>query len=210
MNEFLGSVLLKPAERLINSLLLTDHYLLATLASYAGKTVSIKVINSPFVIQVRFEQNGLRLSAIAWYRHDQVPVDASIAGSAVTLAGLLLADQRQQPLVNDKLQIKGDAQLLMEIFTTMKRLDLQWEDLLEPILGDLGTQQLSRAVHSTESWARDSQRRMRDNIDDYLKQEISLLPHRQLFQQHQETLDLLRLQLDRLEARARILREKLD
>ena len=209
LSEVLGSAMLWPAQQLINSLLRSDRHLQQQLSALEGRSLAIQVYHLPLAMMARIGTGGLSLRAVN-PQHYEMPADVTIAGSMTTLIRLVAGDHAEQPLVNEELQISGDSQLLVDLSGIIRRLDIQWEDLLGPVLGDIATHQLSQAVHNSRVWARDSRRRMRNSVDDYLKQEICLFPHSNELHHHQNTLDQLRLRLDRLQARASILRHGID
>ena len=209
MNGIPGSALLWPAQQLINAMIGADAHLRQQLAAFTGRRVAIQATNLPGGLGITLQQTGLELRIIGTDARD-FAADATIRGSAGTLARVLLADHAGQALVNRQLQIQGDAQLVQDLFTTVKRLDLQWQDLLAPWLGELATQQFSALVDTGQSWARDSHDRMRGNLEDYLKQECKAVPDGARVKHFQSTLDQLRLRLDRLEARTARLAAALD
>lgn len=202
MNEILGSALLWPAEQLVNSVIRSDPHVQKQLSQFAGRRIEIAIDHFPLPISVAVETDGVKFRAMDGSRF-AIPVDARVKGSASTLSHLLLSTQHEQPLVNSDLQIEGDAQLVQDMFTMTRRLDIQWEDLLSPFAGDIGTQQLSQAISDAENWAKDSQQRMRGSVDDYLKEELRLFPHSSQLEKFQNSVDNLKLKLDRVEARAR-------
>ncbi len=209
VTELFGNAALWPAEQIINRIIETDDHAQKLISNFDGRVVQVNVTQPTFPIRVNFESHKMRLTSIA-SADFELAVDATVTASATTLSNLLLTDSSKRSLVSDDLTIEGDTQLVQDLFTAMNKLDIEWEDLLSPVLGDIGTNQLSEFFNSASDWLDDSRSRMKRNVDDYLKEEAKLFPSAVELENWQSRLDQLKLRIDRSEARIQRLSAQFD
>ena len=195
-----------PIERLINRVLQTDQHAINTLKRLSGKQIEINTASPAVNLCVIFANSEIRLSPFS--SEELVTTsDAKISSDVSTLLGLLGASTEARPLANPRLKISGDAQLVQTAFNLLKSLDLRWDDLLAPFLGNATTHSLKTSLDDFQKWSEESADALRHNVDDYLKQEANILPTSNSLEEFQERLDRLRLRIDRAAARAeRLLR----
>lgn len=208
MQELLGSIALWPAQQVLSGILASDAHVRKRLNKFAGKALQLTASNPTFNLCLIFDEDNLRLNALNAGKH-ALPVDAVIRGSAQELLALLL-DQSSGSLVASGIEIGGDAQFVQDLFTTLKRLDLDWQDFLAPFIGDVPAHELGRLSEKSRDWARKTRTNIHRNVDDYLKEEIRLFPHRNELDNFSSRVDDLRLRLDRLQARAEVLSSRLS
>jgi len=134
--------------------------------------------------------------------------ECSISGSPMALMGLLLGDARQQ-LHQADITLSGDSELAAAMQGLLTGLDVDWEDRLASLFGDLPGHHLNRGLQATKAQLSHSRQRVSHTLRDYLQEESGLLPHpEQLGALRRQMLDA-RLHLDRLEARLALLRSRM-
>ena len=72
------------------------------------------------------------------------------------------------------------------------------------------TNELEQVADSSHRWSKHASASVRRNIDDYLREETNLLPDRNEVAAFGDVLDRLKLDIDRIQARARLLNDRLD
>lgn len=205
----LASLALWPIEQLLNRFIAADSHVGKQLQPFAGKTIEIVSRSPDLGIVLLLDAQRIRLCAGPAERLAIKP-DARICGKAIDLLALLTGDPEQRPLANPALQISGETELIQDLFRAMQSLDLRWDDYLAPILGDTLTEQGSRLQRDSQAWFADSGRRIKRNIEDYLKEEVRSVPHEHAIAAFQDDLDALKLQIDRAAARLHLLRKRVD
>lgn len=205
----LASLALWPMEQLLNQLLRNDPHIRQQLRPFAGKTIAITAHSPRLDLLVTFNGDSIQL---AGQHADALGIkpDATLSGQSSDLAKLLMADPHKQALANPELHFSGDVHLIQDLYQTLEKLDLRWDDYLAPVLGDVITEQGSRVQKEGQQWFNESRQRLRNNVEDYLKEEAHLLPHEEDLRQFSDGLDTLKLQLDRAEARLRSVQSRLD
>ncbi len=209
LNQFVGMFALMPVEKILNTLASRDPYIAAQFGKFDGKVLEINCHRPSLTINLRFEDDSLKLGAIDCDTLG-IQADAVISGSAADLLQLLAQDSSDRPLANDAINISGDAILVQDIYHTISELDVDWDDLLSPLLGDLLSNEFRNLSKNTRSFSEHARQSMSRNIDDYLTEEARLIPDKSAVDSFGDDLDRLRLRIDRAGAQADIIRKRLD
>ena len=209
MIQILKSLALLPVEKILNHLLRNDPYLAAQLAPFDGKTIEVQSTAPTTAICCSIDRGAIRLSSLG-SEYVGLHADAVIVGRAVDLVNMLFTDNSSRALANPAILISGDAVLVQELYGTIRKLDIRWQDYLAPFLGDVITNELEQVADSSHRWSKHASASVRRNIDDYLREETNLLPDRNEVAAFGDVLDRLKLDIDRIQARARLLNDRLD
>jgi len=207
--QILKSLALLPVEKILNQLLRNDPYLAAQLAPFDGKTIEVQSTAPTTAICCSVDRGTIRLSSLG-SEYVGLHADAVIVGRAVDLVNMLFTDNSSRALANPAISISGDAVLVQELYGTMRKLDIRWQDYLAPFLGDVITNELEQVADGSRRWSKHASASVRRNIDDYLREETNLLPDRNEVAAFGDVLDRLKLDIDRIQARARLLNDRLD
>ncbi len=209
MIQILKSLALLPVEKILNHLLRNDPYLAAQLAPFDGKTIEVQSTAPTTAICCSIDRGAIRLSSLG-SEYVGLHADAVIVGRAVDLVNMLFTDNSSRALANPAISISGDAVLVQELYGTIRKLDIRWQDYLAPFLDDVITNELEQVADSSHRWSKHASASVRRNIDDYLREETNLLPDRNEVAAFGDVLDRLKLDIDRIQARARLLNDRLD
>lgn len=208
METLLLSALLAPVEALANAGIKRDLKLARALATHAGRLLEIEVVSPPARILVHFTDAGVRLglrpndaAGVKAGTRDDLQPDAGISGSAAALMSLMLDPTRSQAVVNPALKVTGDSEFVAQVHRLFRDLEIDWQSSLADLIGDVPTHMLEELLSGVSRLARDSARAARRNIDEYLHEEVRLVPPPNQVAMLDQQLDSLRLRLDRLEAR---------
>lgn len=202
-----ATLALAPLELLIDRLIAHDPHTAERLSRFDGRAIEVLARprsggKLPLLIVVRGSTLKLNLaSADALHRQ----VDARIEGSLGTLLELLLTPADRRALSNPDLSISGDAELIQALYHFASDLDLKWEDYLAPFLGDLLTREAMRASDAARQWGSDAAASLTETLDEYLVEEARILPSADEIDYFNDSVAALRLRLDRLDARLRLL-----
>ncbi len=194
------SFILERVETMINDILQTDLDLLADVAAMDGKVMAVELVGPDKTIYIMPEPSGVHLQPE--YGGD---VHVLIKGSPFAL--LKMARQRdgekatQPSSFNGDVEISGDLALGQHLQSMIKRLELDWEELLSHKVGDVAAHQMGNVVRSFTSWAKESHESMEQNIGEYLRIESELVPNGIEIDSFMNDVDDLRNDVDRLEQR---------
>ena len=122
----------KILENSFNHLLQTDRDSQQKLAALAGKSVGIDLLNTPVQWLIKLSPEGITV--------DMGPADHAdciLRGTPIALIRYLNAKQ-VNPSTNKSLgvEIDGDLEFAREFSTILRQLDIGWEEILSPLIGD--------------------------------------------------------------------------
>ena len=207
MNPLLGSLALAPLEQAFNFLIKDDPHLADLLEPFENKTVEVKTRQPSLTVCVILERDRIRLSGLD-AANMGIETDARIEAPVGTLLSILTS--KANALVNTELQISGDIELVQDLLRALHEADIQWQDLVGSVFGDVLSRHVQQLAEAGGEWRTQANTRIKRNLDDYLKEEASVLPHSLDTARFYEQVHDLRLQLDRLGARTQGLNARLD
>jgi len=209
LNELLGPIAIRPVEELLNRILAKDSYLRSRLKIFSGKSLQISVYPPGITVTVLFERDRIRLLSSPAELLD-IEITASISGNVSELIPLLIEKPDRRPLSNPAITVTGDVNFIQDIYASLHNLDIDWEDYLAPMLGNLITNELSQFGEDLQEWSQQVSSNMRRNVDEYLKEEERIFPKKEQLKDFGEELDRLKLKIDRVKAKFNVLYERLD
>lgn len=204
--NLLPVALLPAAEKLLAAALDADPASSLRLQQIGpGRLLCIECTSVPrWKLWLLTDKNRLRLLSAS-----EDEADCCIRGTATALASLVLGDSRSA-LHSGDVTLSGDTDLATDIQRLIRDLDIDWEDRLAPLIGDVPIQQLGRHGRRAREQFRHGADRARETLKDFLHEESRWLPVRDEIEQFSEQIDELRLHLDRLEARVAALQKHVD
>lgn len=131
------------------------------------------------------------------------PVSTSLQGSPQALLTLLRQAllQPSLTLANSEVDLVGSTALLQQWQQLLQQLDIDWEDALNDVAGDIASPLIAQVVRTHVAWLRQQQQQHRHSIKNYLEEEIRLLPSRAEYEDLARQLDNIVLGVDRAAAR---------
>jgi len=207
-NPLFDILALTPVEKAINFLIQDDPHLADLIEPFASKSLEVETRQPAITFTVLFESGRIRLSSLESTMTGSHP-DAKVMAPASALLSMLTADAGSRRLVNPELELSGDVEWIQALLRALHRADIQWRDLLGATLGDSLSSQLISLFEASSDWAGQSNTRFRRSLEDYVKEEIRVAPGHHETDRFADQLHDLRLQLDRIAARAQALDERL-
>ena len=136
-------------------------------------------------------------------------VDTTISGSPVALAMMGLQQSPASSLFSGEVTIEGDTELGTQFQRLLDNLEIDWEEPLSELSGDVIAQQVSDVLHGVSSWLKESTDTNALNVSEYLREEQAMLPSKYEVERFKRDVDDLRLSVDRLEAKVqRLIKQK--
>lgn len=185
-------------ESLINKALAYDPATQAKLAKLSGHVLAIQVTSPEFTVFVMPDMDGINLMS-AW----DGDVDARLAGSALALARLPFEDLVS--LRESGVSLLGKTQLVADLSEIIKTLDIDWEEMISRLTGDVVGHQVVNVIRGQVNWWRDRGRSGKRLTHEFLTQEINLLPSRLELAEYYREVDALRFAVDRVQAKLHLL-----
>jgi len=183
-------------DKAINAYLQLDDGAPAKLAKLEDKLVAIELRGMNTSLYFIQDQNKLCVRSFA----DETP-DAIISATPIALAQMAVQKNADKALFAGQMKITGDleaAQLLQDILSGA---DIEWEEHLSGLVGDVMAHQLSRGARKLFNWGKASQSSIQADLSEYLLHEAKLLPDRQDIDQFLDEVDTLRSDIERFSVR---------
>ena len=195
INLLLSSVL-SSAETLLNKAIMLDAKSRNKLAKLNGKIFSIKCTSPEILIHITVNDENFLLTSVI-----EKEADAEIAGSAKELSTLLFSKNKDNIIRNNKIFLKGDANSIRELQTIIFEIDIDWKFRLSKIIGDIPTQALNESLDSIKNFLNESTVSFKADIDEYIYEEVKIIPTTHDLEDFYYRIDALSLRLDRSRAR---------
>ena len=192
-------------EAAINKVLLLDPDTVQRLQELQGKVVMVQLSGlelSLYMIPVR---NGLSV-----FSRYEGQADTILRGSPLDMARLGMAEHAGDMLFSGDVRISGDVELGQQFRDILKKIDIDWEEHLSSLVGDIVAHQAGKLVLRTRAWGRQTLDTLAMDAGEYLREESRDLPAEDEVQEFVHGVDILRGDTDRLDARLQRLKKKLD
>ncbi len=203
MTSTLTTAALAGAEATINRALRYDPATRQRLAQLEGQVLALHLSTPSVCVYLAPEADRLRLLS-----HWEGPVATEIRGSLSALGKVALS--RDSNLQGSGVEISGGTGMLLELRQILQGLDIDWEELLSELLGDVAGHQGAEMLRSAKRWLHGRSQSSQRLISEFITEELQLLPSRLELEEFYSNVDQLHLDLDRAEGRLQLLKRQLN
>ncbi len=200
----LSATLADGLESALNRYLAMDPGTAPRLEALDGRTIALDLRGPDTEICLRIE--GGRVRVLPEPEPDTVP-DTTLSGTPFGFARLGLGGDPERTLFSGDIRISGDVETGQAFKAVLDDLDIDWEEQLSGITGDLIAHQVGNAARATGNWLRQARSTLERDMGEYLQEELRVVPTRIEIENFIGDVDLLRMDLERIEARIRRLQE---
>lgn len=184
-------------EQAVNRVLRLDPATLARVAELEGRVIRLRAAgDSPFEIFVLPEESGLRLRA----QYDREP-DVTLTGDMPAVFRLALRRFLPEVVAAGEVQVSGDIALGQRFQRLLEQVEVDWEEQLARVLGDVPAHQLGNVLRDFGAWTQQTLRTLHQDLGEYLQEESRLLPSRPRAGAFRQAVETLQRDLDGLEQR---------
>lgn len=188
------TIALAPLEKAINHYLSMDPDVYQKRKALDGKC--LKLVIKPCTLYFLFEKEKIHVLSSS----KQKP-DATLIGYPLAFLKLHFSDDAELfSLFKGEITMEGDIEVGQRVKTLFDTIDIDWEEHLSQLTGDIVAHQLTNIVKKTKDIGSRLIKSTQLNMTDYLQEECRILPTREELSDFFDDIDNLRLRLDRLEA----------
>lgn len=165
-----------------------------------GRIVCLRFLRPPLEpldILLAPSEAGLRR-----VREPAATADVTISASSVVFARLAMG----RPLAAGEIQISGDVKLGQVFQGILEHVQIDWEEVLSRLTGDIVAHQIARAARHAGGWGRQTADTLQRDAAEFLQEEARLLATRPEVERLLDAVDRLRADAERLGKRL----ERLD
>lgn len=202
--SMLGVAALAALEQTINAALALDPKTVQRLARLGGKVIAIELRGTGIRLVLQPEADGLRLMG-----HYDGNIDTTLRGAPFALLRMSTG-RAGEGMFSGDVEIDGDVELGQQIQRVFQKLDIDWEEHLSRLTGDIVAHQIGNTVRDLFQWGMRSAEHLGEDTADYLQEETDTLPVPWEVEDFIEAVDTLRSDVDRLDARVKRLQRMLE
>jgi len=203
--DTINATLLTVAEAAINRLLLLNPETVDQLGQLNGRVIAIQLTAPAIALSLQPSSAGIQIDMI-----ERDDADVTLTGSAADFLRLLNAADSSDAMFGKTIHLSGDNALANRFSQVLIDAALDWEGILAQILGDLPAHELARYLKWKAGFYLNTGSSLMRNFEEYLKEELRLLPSRAEINHFTTATDSLRQETDRAAARIERLRQKIE
>ncbi len=190
--------LLAAMETGINQLFAMDPETFKRLARFKGKIVAFNI--SDFKQTFYFFPDHQGIQIISYYEGD---ADTLISGTLAAFARMAMADEKAKTtaIFKGDISITGDIALGQHFQSLFKQLDIDWEEHVSHITGDVIAHSLGNAARGLFSWGENLINTIGMDISEYVQYETRDIASGPEIKHFNAEIDTIRSDVDRAEAR---------
>ena len=200
--------LLSAIETAFNSWLKLDGESLPRMQALEDKIIQIHITGLEINLYFLPSKNGIQVLGNYPNHTEGGMVDATIHGSPLALITLATTDNAGESLLKSDVEIDGDMRVAEQFSAILRDVDIDWEEHLSGFVGDIVAYQAGNTVRGVTNWIKDTHQSMKMNSAEYITEEAHLSPADAEVRYFMDQVDDIRLDVDRLEARIKILQNK--
>lgn len=189
-------------EQALNAALALDPKTLERLGRLQGRVIAIELQGTGIRLLLQPEKDGLRLMG-----HYDSEVDTTLRGAPFALLRMSTG-RTGEGMFKGGVEIDGDVELGQQVQRVFEKLEIDWEEHLSRLTGDIIAHQLGNTVRGLLAWGERSAEHLGQDTADYLQEETEILPLPWEVNEFIEQVDTLRSDVDRMEARVKRLQSK--
>jgi len=188
----------------LNRYLGLDPETMARLCGLTGKVIDVELRGLGITLHMAPHSGGIQLL------HDYAAeADAVISGTPISLARVGLGEERGLVFAGE-VEIRGDVTLGQRFEAILRDIDIDWEEQLSSLVGDVAAHQVGNLVRDTLSWGSKTLETFGRDVSEYLQEESRHLPQRDEVETFLAEVDVLRNDVERLDARAKRLHARIN
>lgn len=192
----LPEILIATIEDAFNRLLSLDPESGTQLAAMEGRIICLHIEGLNIYLYLFPAAEGLMI--LDSFDGD---ADTVISGTPIALAKLGMAKESQAEMFAGDVTITGDLKLGRKFNKLLATLDIDWEEQLSKLVGDMAAHTLTNFSRQYFSWKKRNAHSLILNVGEYLQEEVHYLPSKSETEYFSNNIDQLRNQVSRFEAR---------
>ncbi len=180
----------------VNQVLALDPDTVVRLREINGKVIAIELQGLDVALYLIPSNTGLNV-----FGHFEGEPDTTLRGTPVGMLRMGLAENASDSFFSGEVEISGDVELGSQFREILDSLDIDWEEHLSHITGDLVAHRVGNFLRDAVDWGRKTLDTLGRDGAEYLQEESRDLPNRFETEAFLAAVDTLRTDVDRLEAR---------
>lgn len=190
-------------ETLLNRCIRLDPTALRRLVPLHGKLIRLYITGLDVDLYLVPAPDGIQL-----YPQYEGEPECTLSGAPLAFARLGAGEGADQ-LFAGAVEIRGDSEAGRLFGEVLADLDIDWEEQLSRLTGDVAAHRIGAGARAAGRWGRQAADTLPADLAEYLQEEARLLPARIETEEFAAAVDLLRDDVERLAARIHRLHRRL-
>jgi len=175
----------------------------AAISKLEGKVIAIDILGLD--ISLTIIPGTERIHVMSLYDGE---VDTRLKGAPLSLLKMSLNKHSEKQLFSGDVEISGDTETGQRFNQILQQLDIDWEEHLSHITGDVVAHQLGRGLRGLMHWGKQVEDSLLQDTAEYLEEEKQLVATNHEVESFNHDVDVLRNDIERLQARVQRLQNK--
>ncbi len=163
------SGLLQGLQRAINHSLKYDPGTQYQLQQLHGKQMCLRTSRPDAVCYLQFNDKQVQLAS-----YSEAEIDCEISGQLQDIMALAWRDTHS--LANSGVKVSGDISLLARLQNLIQQMDIDWEEMINEVIGDTGGHLLASFARAQHRWWQARVRELPQWLPEYLSEELRAIP----------------------------------
>ena len=190
-------------ETAINQALKTDLQTIARLQELQGKKIKLDITDWNCAFFIVPQHHGVELRAKI-----SGDADTVITGTLNNLVHIGLATDKKDAMRQHNIKFSGDAHTGIAMQQILSHIDIDWEEQLSRLVGDTPATFISKGLCTAINFGKSILDSIKRNTEEYVHHEAKLCPTREDLELFYNDVATLRNDVDRLEAKLNLLKQK--
>jgi len=192
-------------EAVINRYLRLDPDIGARLATLSGSSIGIDLRGLDLTLYIFPDEHGIQLK-----EQIEGEPDTVLRGTPLGMARLGLGGKTEKTLFSGDVVIEGDVETGQAFKGILDELDIDWEEQLSRLTGDVIAHQLGNTARLGRRAVRHGLATLEKDLGEYLQEELRVLPSRIETENFSADVTRISMDVDRLKARLKRLQCRTD
>ncbi|MHB1946703.1 MAG: ubiquinone biosynthesis accessory factor UbiJ [Gammaproteobacteria bacterium] len=188
--------IIESLQKALNYYLALDPESRQRMHALQGKVITIDLLGLGVSFQLVFDNDQVKLST-----SDFVSSATQIKGTPLSLLRMALSQGDRKQFFSDDVSIDGDLDLGQEVIDLFDQLEIDWEEYLSHLTGDVSAHQIGRFARKIKQISERTRSVLLQNVNEYVHEEIDLVPANEAIKDFFSDVDDLRMDVDRMAAR---------
>ncbi len=182
--------------KMINTYLQLDPASNQRLMKLQDRVVTMEFLPFHILFQCRFTTDGVTVSA-----EEIEQACTIIRGTPLQMLGVMVNKDQRQRFFAEDLSIEGDVELGQQVVALFDELEVDWEEQISQVIGDVPAYHMGRFASKLKTWFSETEKKWAEDVSDYVQEEAKWLPPQEAMQDFFSDVDILRMDVDRMDAR---------
>ena len=176
---------------------------LSNMSRLQGKVIAIDILGLDMSLTIIPASQHIHVMS-----HYDGETDTRLRGAPFSLLKMGLGQNSENALFSGDVEIVGDTEAGQQFSQILQQLDIDWEEHLSHITGDVIAHQLGRSLRGLLGWSRQVKESLLQDTAEYLEEEKLLVATKYEVEAFNHDVDVIRNDIERLQARVQRLQDK--